>query len=140
MDKNMSSGIKAVVRKPRRGPGGYMFPVGLAEGFGKVGLSYREISEILGISKRTVQREFDKGEKSEFVTTYTKALGETKTMLRARLLERAHSSDTALIFALKNYCQMRDRPELAAPAKDEVKEIRVSMGGKTVSQPKWMTC
>ena len=24
--------------------------------------------------------------------------------------------------------------------KDEVKEIRVSMGGKTVSQPKWMTC
>ena len=28
----------------------------------------------------------------------------------------------------------------ATPAKDEVKEIRVLMGGKTVSQPKWMTC
>ena len=91
-------------------------------------------------TKRTVQRGFDKGEKSEFVATYTKALGETRTMLRALLLERAHSSDTALIFALKNYCQMRDRPEMATPAKDEVKEIRVSMGGKTVSQPKWMTC
>ena len=61
-------------------------------------------------------------------------------VLSARLLERAHSSDTALIFALKNYCQMRDRPEMATPDKDEVKEIRVSMGGKTVSQPKWMTC
>ena len=132
--------LKAVVIKARRGPGGYTFPVGLADGFGRVGLSYREMAEILGVSKRTVQREFDKGEKSEFVTTYTKALGATKISLRARLLERAHSSDTALIFALKNYCQMRDRPELAAPAKDEVKEIRVSMGGKTVSQPKWMTC
>ena len=132
--------VIAVIKKPRRGPGGYKFPVGLADGFGRVGLSYREMAEILGVSKRTVQREFDKGEKSEFVTTYTKALGETKMSLRARLLERAHSSDTALIFALKNYCQMRDRPELATPAKNEVKEIRVSMGGKTVSQPKWMTC
>ena len=132
--------VIAVIKKPRRGPGGYKFPVGLADGFGRVGLSYREMAEILGVSKRTVQREFDKGEKSEFVTTYTKALGETKMSLRARLLERAHSSDTALIFALKNYCQMRDRPELATPGKDELKEIRVSMGGKTVSQPKWMTC
>lgn len=45
----------------------------------------------------------------------------------------------ALLSALKDYCQMRDRPELAAPAKDEVNEIRVSMGGKTVSQPKRCT-
>ena len=132
--------VIAVISKPRRGPGGYRFPVGLAAGFGKVGLSYREISEILGISKRTVQREFDKGEKSEFVTTYTKALGETKMRLRSRLLERAHSSDTALIFALKNYCQLRDRPELLSHPTDEVKEVRVSMGGKAVTQPKWMIC
>ena len=132
--------LKAVVIKPRRGPGGYTFPVGLADGFGRVGLSYREMAEILGVSKRTVQREFDKGEKSEFVTTYTKALGATKMSLRARLLERAQSSDTALIFALKNYCQMRDRPEMATSPKDAVKEIRVSMGGKILQQPKWMTC
>jgi len=95
--------VFAVIESPRRGPKGFNFPVALAERFGKVGLSYHEIAEILGVSKRTVQREFDKGQKSEFVTAYKKAFAETKFDLRKRLLERTEVSDTALIFALKNF-------------------------------------
>ena len=127
--------IVAVIETPRRGPRGFHFPIALAERFGKVGLSYSELAEILGISKRTVQREFDKGEKSEFVTAYKKALGGTKTTLRERLLERSKVSDTALIFALKNYCRFSDRPQ------DEEKEkvqIEITSRGKPVKTPKWL--
>ena len=70
-----------------------------------------------------------------FVTAYKKALGGTKTTLRERLLERSKVSDTALIFALKNYCRFSDRPQ------DEEKEkvqIEITSRGKSVKTPKWL--
>jgi AraC-like DNA-binding protein len=129
--------VFAVIESPRRGPKGFNFPVALAERFGKVGLSYHEIAEILGVSKRTVQREFDKGQKSEFVTAYKKAFAETKFDLRKRLLERTEVSDTALIFALKNFCGFSDRPK-----NDELRDgeltINILQDGKPAKEPDWL--
>ena len=129
--------VFAVIESPRRGPKGFNFPVALAERFGKVGLSYHEIAEILGVSKRTVQREFDKGRKSEFVTAYKKAFAETKFDLRKRLLERTEVSDTALIFALKNFCGFSDRPK-----NDEFRDgeltINIIQDGKPLKEPDWL--
>jgi transcriptional regulator with XRE-family HTH domain len=129
--------VIAVIESPRRGPKGFHFPVALAERFGKIGLSYHEIAEILGVSKRTVQREFNKGRKSEFVTAYKKAFAETKFDLRKRLLERTEVSDTALIFALKNFCGFSDRPK-----NDELRDgeltINIIQDGKPLKEPDWL--
>jgi hypothetical protein len=129
--------VFAVIESPRRGPKGFNFPVAMAERFGKVGLSYYEIAEILGVSKRTVQREFNKGLKSEFVTAYKKASAETKFDLRKRLLERSEVSDTALIFALKNFCGFSDRPKNDSVENGEI-NINILENGKPAKEPSWL--
>lgn len=127
----------AVIETPRRGPRGFHFPIALAERFGKVGLSYYEIAEILGVSKRTVQREFNKGLKSEFVTAYKKAFAESKFELRKRLIERSEVSDTALIFALKNFCGFSDRPKDDGLENGEL-TIKIFENGKPAKEPEWL--
>lgn len=132
--------VKAVVYKARRGPKGYKFPVELAENFGTVGLNQSEIAGILGVTLRTVQREFEKADKSEFVVAYQKGAANMRNGLRKTLLQRATKggSDAALIFALKNYCGMRDKQEVDHSG--EIK-VNVTMGGKAFKKPpKWLKC
>jgi len=139
-DKLLSSNGRkpvAVVETARRGPGGYTMPVGLAEGFGQLGLTQADIADFLKVSRKTVEREFQKGEASEFVREYRKGRASTNRSLRMKLLQRAlrEDRDSLLQFALKNYCGMKETAEVDHQGQISV---NVTMGGQVIKQPKWM--
>lgn len=128
--------IAAVIPKARRGPHGFVFPVELAEGYGEIGMSHEEIAHTLMIDRATVEREFKKGKKSEFATAFKKGYANLRKNLRRHLITRSADSDAALIFALKNYCGMRDKHEVEHAG--EV-QVNVTMGGKAFKRPpKWL--
>ena len=112
-------------------------PAGLAEGFGQLGLTQADIADFLKVSRKTVEREFQKAENSEFVREYRKGRASTNRSLRMKLLQRAlrEDRDSLLQFALKNYCNMKDAAEV-----DHQGQIAINgtMGGEIVKQPKWM--
>lgn len=139
-DKMLSSNGRepiAVVEKARRGPKGFTMPVGLAEGFGQLGLTQADIADFLKVSRKTVEREFQKQDDSEFVREYRKGRASTNRSLRMKLLQRAlrEDRDSLLQFALKNYCNMKDTAEIDHQGQISV---NVTMGGEVVKQPKWM--
>jgi hypothetical protein len=139
-DKMLSSNGRepiAVVEKARRGPKGFTMPVGLAEGFGQLGLTQADIADFLKVSRKTVEREFQKQDDSEFVREYRKGRASTNRSLRMKLLQRAlrEDRDSLLQFALKNYCNMKDTAEIDHQGQISV---NVTMGGEVIKQPKWM--
>lgn len=139
-DKMLSSNGRepiAVVEKARRGPKGFTMPVGLAEGFGQLGLTQADIADFLKVSRKTVEREFQKQDNSEFVREYRKGRASTNRSLRMKLLQRAlrEDRDSLLQFALKNYCNMKDTAEVDHQGQISV---NVTMGGEAIKQPKWM--
>ncbi len=127
----------AVVEKARRGPRGFTMPVGLAEGFGQLGLTQADVAGFLKVSKKTVEREFQKGEESEFVREYRKGKASTNRSLRMKLLQRAlrEDRDSLLQFALKNFCGMKEQVEVENSG--EV-TVNITMGGKDLKMPKWL--
>lgn len=134
--------IAAVIPKARRGPGGFVFPVKMAEKFGRAGLAQQDIADILSVDLKTVQREFNQKKESEFVLAYKRGAANLRNSLRNKLLDVATSAVpskgqvTALIFALKNYCGMADKQEVEHAG--EV-QVNVTMGGKAFKRPpKWL--
>lgn len=128
--------IAAVIPKARRGPKGFVFPVEMAETFGELGMTHQEIADLFGITRMSVEREFAKDNKSDFVTAYKRGYANLRQNLRRHLITRAADSDAALIFALKNYCGMRDKHEVEHAG--EV-QVNVTMGGKAFKRPpKWL--
>ena len=58
-DKMLSSNGRepiAVVEKARRGPKGFTMPVGLAEGFGQLGLTQADIADFLKVSRKNIEK------------------------------------------------------------------------------------
>jgi len=59
-------------------------PVEMAHGFGQLGLTFDDMADLLGISRRTVAREFSEGEASDFVTEYRKGRANTNRSIRMK--------------------------------------------------------
>ena len=112
-------------------------PVEMAHGFGQLGLTFDDMADILGISRRTVAREFSEGEASDFVTEYRRGRANTNRSIRMKILQRAikEDKDNVLLFAAKNYCGMKETAEVDHQGQISV---NVTMGGEVVKQPKWM--
>lgn len=86
-------------------------PIDQAEEMGKLRLSQANIAALCNVDERTVQREFAKGDKSEFVCRYKRGEMDWCQQLRAAMAKRAlNGSDALAIFMAKNDLGMTDRP------------------------------
>ena len=130
--KSITTGQTRKVGRPKAN-----LPVEMAHGFGQLGLTQANVADILGISRRTVEREFAKGDDSNFVREYRRGRANTERSIRMKILQRAikEDKDNVLLFAAKNYCGMKEAAEVDHQGQISV---NVTMGGEVIKQPKWM--
>lgn len=132
-----TSNLNSLGRKSKVGRPKKVMPVEMANGLGQLGLTQADIADLLGVSRRTIEREFAKGDSSDFVREYRKGRANTNRSIRMKILQRAikDDKDNVLLFAAKNYCGMKEAAEV-----DHQGQITVSvtMAGEVIKQPKWM--
>ena len=83
-----------------------------AEIFGRFRASYATMADYFGCCERTIQREFDKGEESNFCQSYKKALSNTKMRLSESQFKYALEGSVPLLIWLgKQYLDQKDKVE-----------------------------
>jgi hypothetical protein len=125
-----------ISKERKKGRQSFEMPIEMAEAFGKMGFTQKDIADFLNVTVKTISREFNK-QNSEFRDLYNKGRAITAKSLRMKLLQRAihEDRDQLLVFALKNFCGMSDKMELDNSG--EV-HVHVTMDGKDIKIPQWL--
>lgn len=119
-----------------KGRQAFVMPIELAESFGKLGMTHKDIADFLFVTEKTIWREFNR-KNSEFKKRYNKGRAVTAQSLRMKLLTRAvkDDRDQLLIFALKNFCGMSDKVDV-----ENTGEVTINIlhEGKAMKEPEWL--